>query len=66
MKEIHNTYLLAILGLLTVIAFGIVENAFLWVCTIILFFMGLYGIAFRVEKKNEKNSIPQGNRSPDK
>ena len=53
MKEIHNMYLLAILGLLTVIAFGIVENAFLWVCTIILFFMGLFGIVFTVEKKNE-------------
>ena len=53
MKEIHNMYLLAILGLLTVIASGIVENPFLWVCTLILFLMGLYGILFTVEKKNE-------------
>ena len=54
MKELHNSYLLAILGLLTIIAFGVAENAFWWVCTIILFCMGLYGIAFRVEIKNQK------------
>ena len=53
MKEIHNLYLLAILGLLTVIAFGVAGNPFLWVCTFILFVMGLFGIAFAVEKKNE-------------
>ena len=58
MKEIHNLYLLAILGLLSVIAFGITLNTntndgivnTLVVSIFILFFIGLYGIAFTVRK----------------
>jgi len=59
MKEIHNLYLLAILGLLTVIAFGVTMNIptsdgmvnTLVISISILFFIGLYGIAFTVRKE---------------
>ncbi|MHA1511566.1 MAG: hypothetical protein ACTSRX_07595 [Promethearchaeota archaeon] len=50
-------YLLAILGLLTVIAFGVMMDGnpnavnFLLPCTVISFFIGLYGIAFSVRKE---------------
>ena len=58
MKEIHNLFLLAILGLLTVIALGVTFNSnsndgmenTLVVSIFILFFIGLYGIAFTVRK----------------
>lgn len=59
MKEIHNLYLLAILGLLTAIAFGVTMNIptsdgmvnTLVISISILFFIGLYGIAFTVRKE---------------
>ncbi len=59
MKEIHNLYLLAILGLLTVIAFGVTMNITtsdgmvntVVISISILFFIGLYGIAFTVRKE---------------
>ena len=58
MRKINGLYLLAILGLLTVIAFGITMNDNtndsmvipLVVSIFILFFIGLYGIAFTVRK----------------
>ena len=56
MKEIHNLYLLAILGLLTIIALylslgtGQSLGNFGIICAPILFFIGLYGIAFTVRK----------------
>ena len=59
MKEIHNLYLLAILGLLVIIALGITLDGissfgnFAFIGIFILGFMGLFGIAFSVEKKNK-------------
>ena len=57
MKEIHNLYLLAILGLLTIIALGITLDGvssfgnFAFISSIILFFIGLFGLAFMVRKE---------------
>ena len=58
MKEIHNLYLLAILGLLVIIALGISLEGdtsfanFGVISIFILGFIGLFGIAFSVEKKS--------------
>lgn len=59
MKDIHNLFLLAILGLLSIIAFGVTMNTTsggmvntLVISIFILFFIGLYGIAFTVRKAN--------------
>jgi len=58
MKEIHNLYLLAILGLLTIMAFGVTTNITtsdgmvntIVISIFILFFIGFYGIEFTVKK----------------
>ncbi|QEE17164.1 hypothetical protein DSAG12_02996 [Promethearchaeum syntrophicum] len=60
MKEFNGLFLFAILGLLTAIAFGITMSIysnftifgnFLLIAIFILFFIGLYGIAFMVRKE---------------
>jgi len=61
MKEFNGLFLLAILGLLTIIALSTMLNiysAFLTIGNIlvvvifVLFFVGLYGLAFMVRKKS--------------
>jgi len=60
MKEFNGLFLFAILGLLTASAFGItmciyssytLVGNFLLIIIFILFFIGLYGIAFMVWKE---------------
>lgn len=57
MKEIHSLYLLAILGLLAIIALNLSLGTgqsignFGIISTPILFFIGLYGIAFTIRKE---------------
>ncbi|MHA1857793.1 MAG: hypothetical protein ACTSYY_17300 [Promethearchaeota archaeon] len=60
MKEFNSVFLFAIFGLLTAIAFGITMSIystytlvgnFLLIAIFILFFIGLYGIAFMKRKE---------------